>query len=310
MKKDLLQLFDEFIFEAEYVRKARPKTLKGYRHTFSLFLKIQPNVTIQTLEPATIGQFFKMLQVRKRVVGKGIVKVGITKSTVATYWSKLSAFFGWLEARGYIQENPFRKMVYPTPSYDDKQYLKKEEIEKILASIYNHSSSILLLKRNLAIFYILLFCGLRREELILLQIRDLDFERRIITVRAETSKSNKTRSLPLHSTTILHLKDYLHERKKYTTPYLIVSSTRDNRYTLDGMQHLITTLCRYSGVQFHLHQLRHTFAVNFLLSSNNLVKLQHLLGHKSILTTAVYLRCLPVDKMKADIQKLSIDTLI
>ena len=310
MKKDLQQLFDEFMFEAEFVRKARPKTLKGYRHTFSLFFKIQPDVTIQTLEPATISQFFKILHVRKRIVGKGIVKVGITKSTVATYWGKLSAFFRWLETRGYIQENPFRQMVCPTPSYDDIKYLKKEEVEKIFAAIHNHSSSILLLKRNLVIFYILLFCGLRREELILLQIRDIDFERKTITVRADTSKSNKTRYLPLHSTTILHLKDYLQERRRYSTPYLIVSGTRDDRFSSDGMQHLIATLCKYSDVRFHLHQLRHTFAVNFLLSSNNLVKLQQLLGHKSILTTTVYLRSLPVDKIKGDIQKLSIDDLI
>lgn len=310
MKKDLQQLFDEFMYECEFVRKARPKTLKGYSDTFSLFLKMVPNVSLQTLQPTTVSHFFKTLQIRKRIVGRGTVKVGITKSTVATYWSKLAAFFRWLETKEYIQENPLRRMVCPTPSYDDIKYLKKEEIEKIFAAIYVHSNSIFLLKRNLVIFYILLFCGLRREELILLQIRDLDFERRMLTIRASTSKSRSTRYVPLHSIVIRHLKDYLNERRKYTTPYLIASSIKDDRFTFDGLEYLIITLRKHSGIRFHPHQFRHTFAANFLMSSNNLVKLKHLLGHKSIITTAIYLRCLPTDKMRGDIEEMNIDSFL
>jgi integrase/recombinase XerD len=47
-----------------------------------------------------------MLDERKRYVGKGRIKVGVKKSTTATYWSKLNSFFVWLEAKGAITTNP------------------------------------------------------------------------------------------------------------------------------------------------------------------------------------------------------------
>lgn len=311
MRKTILQLFQEFLFESEFVKKMRPETLRGYSHTFHLFLKLMPDISLQTLSSNAVTQFFKILQERKRFVGKGIIKVGVKKSTVATYWGKLSAFFEWLATKKYIATNPFYEMQYPSPVYEDRKYLKKEEIEKIITAIHtHHNNNILVLKRNLVLFHILLFCGLRREEVMSLQVRDIDFERKALTVRADTSKSGKTRQIPLHSSVIMHVKDYLNARKSYTTPYLIVSNSRDEKLTNNGLKHLIQKLRDNSGVDFHVHQLRHTFAVNFLKTSNNIVKLKQLLGHKSISMTIIYLRCLPTDEMRGDIENMNVDTLI
>lgn len=311
MRKNIHQLFDEFIYEAEFVKKIRPETLRGYTHTFRLFIKLAPNISLESLSGSIIIDFFKILQERKRIVGKGSVKVGIKKSTVTTYWGKLNAFFQWLYSKGYIKTNPFSQLPYPNASYEDKQFLLKDDIEKIISAIHiHHDNNILILKRNLVLFYLLLFCGLRREELMLLQIRDIDFERKMLTIRADTSKSGRPRQLPIHSTLLMHLKDYLAARKRYTTPFLIVSSKKDEKLTLDGLKHLVLKLRDSSGVTFHLHQFRHTFAINFLKRSNNIASLKQLLGHKSLSMTLIYLRCLPTDQMRPDIEAMSIDNLI
>ncbi|OQP64202.1 tyrosine-type recombinase/integrase [Niastella populi] len=310
MRKDLQQLFNEFMYEYEYVRKIRPETVRAYRYTYALLTKMVPEISIDNISPEVITRFFKILQERKRVVGKGIVKVGIKKSTAATYWRKLNAFFGWLTVREHIPRNPLKSMLYPRPEYEDRKFLKKQQIEKIFAAIQNHSENLFLLKRNLALFYLLLFCGLRREEVTFLQIRDIDFEGKILTVRSETSKSGLTRRLPLHSVVLLYLRDYLKERRSYTSQYLIISSKQDDRLTYDGLEHLVKRLRERSGVRFHLHQFRHTFAINFLKKSNNIAKLKQLLGHKSILMTMAYLRCMPTDEMRDDIESMSIDALI
>ena len=308
MRKDLHQLFDEFMYESEFVRKVRPETLKGYKQAFNTLLKLSPPSASAPISSHTIALFFKTLQERKRIVGKGTIKTGIKKSTVATYWSKLNSFFAWLKRKNHIQTNPFDDMEYPSPSYEDKKFLKKDEIEKILSAILNHSdNNILLLKRNIVLFYLLLFCGLRKEELMLLQIRDVDVERKLLVVRGEISKSGRIREVPLHSTTVMYLRDYLQERKRYTTQYLIVSSSRDDRLTYDGLKHLIDKIRRRSGVRFHLHQFRHTFAVNFLKTSNNIAKLKQLLGHKDIRMTMTYLRCLPTDEIRGDVEHMCID---
>jgi integrase len=310
MVKSIQELFAEYLLECEFSRKSKPETLRGYRQTFAIFMKLMPEVSLHTLSSSTMTRFFKALDERKRVVGKGIIKSGIKKSTVATYWSKLYNFFEWLRIRKHIAINPFSEMKYPRPVYEDRRFLKKQEIEKILTSIHAHSTSLFLLKRNLAILYLLLFCGLRREELLLLQLRDIDLERKLLTVRAETSKIPRTRSLPMHSQLMLHIKDYLKERNSYKTPYLIVSTRRDDRLSTEALKNLVMKLNRLSGVKFHLHRFRHTFAVNFLKASNNIVKLKQLMGHTDIRMTMVYLRCLPTAEMRSDIEQMSIDDLI
>lgn len=311
MKKDMQQLFDEFTNECEFARKIRPETLRGYKTTFATFMHTMPTVSLELITAHTMTQFFKILQERKRIVGKGIIKSGIKKSTVATYWCKLSIFFKWLVVKGQIKSNPFQEMKYPTPSYENKQYLDKEQIERILTAIHiSDSKNILLFKRNLVLFYLLLFCGLRKEEVLQLQVRDLDSERKMVTIRGETSKSGMDRHIPLHSSTIMHLKDYLKERKHFTTPYVIMSNMRDDRLTDNGLKHLVSNIRRISGIPFHLHQFRHTFAVNFLKATNNIFKLQLLLGHKDIKVTMLYLRCLPPDELRGDIESLRIDTFI
>jgi integrase len=306
-KPSIQQLFETYLFECEYSKKLRPATLKGYRDVFTLLTKLNPNIQLGDIHPELILQFFKTLEQRQRIVGRGTLTTGIKKSTVASYWSKLQGFFTWLEANRYITESPFVRLTYPTPTYEDKKFLSKDQVEKLIAAVMRSADSSLLLKRNLALFYVYLFCGLRREEALSLQIRDLNFERRLLFVRKETTKSGRSRTVPIHRLLTVHLQDYLKERSKFTSQYLFISRRGDHKLSLDGLAHLVMKLRQLSGVRFHLHQLRHTFAVNFLKSSNNIAKLQQLMGHKSVLVTLQYLRCLPPSEMRRDIEALSVD---
>lgn len=311
MRKTIDELFKDYLIEAEFVRKAREETLRGYRQGYATFRTLMPNVTIENLDANTIVEFFKILQNRKRVLGNGKIKSGIMKSTARTYWSKLHNFFSWLELNNHIKENPFRKMRRPTVVYDDIKYLKRETIEKIFGILHNPKTiNMLIYKRNLTIFYILLYCGLRREELLLLKLRDIDLERKVITIRAENSKIPRTRHIPLHSQVILCLHDYLKERKDYTNPFLFVGRSNDQPLSLHGLISIVQVLKKKAKVNFHLHQFRHTFAMNFLKTSNNIVKLKQLMGHSDIRMTLVYVRCLPTQEMRADIEAMSIDSLI
>ncbi|MCW3111485.1 MAG: hypothetical protein JWQ09_5991 [Segetibacter sp.] len=311
MRKNLQQLFEEFIYECEFARKLRPATLRGYTQTYKTFVKLIPDISLDQINAATISSFLGILEYRQRVVGKGTVKNGIKKSTVATYWTKLNAFFSWLTSKGCITANPFKSLKYPTPSYEEKKYLQKEEVERILATIHlNHKGNILLFKRNLVLFHLLLFCGLRKEELMHLYVRDIDMARKMILIRAENSKSGKMRQIPLQSTTIMHLAEYLKERKDYKTPYLIISANRDDKLSYEGLRHLVDKIRTDSGISFHLHQFRHTFAVNFLKATNNIFKLKTLLGHKDIRVTTLYLRCMPPEEMRPDIESMNIDNFL
>lgn len=314
MKQDIKQLFEEFVQECEYSARLSEVTIRGYRSAFDLLVKMIPEIALDMITPAIMTRFFSKLQNRKRTVGRGYTKVGIKKSTVATYRGKLGSFFKWLEVREHIAENPFNKMKYPKVEYVDIKFLRKEQVEAIMTAITFHIEwkNSLIRKRNLTLIAVPLYCGLRKGELIRLKLLDLDFERKTLTVRAENSKSRRDRVIPMNRFVVRILQDYLGERKKaqYLCPQLFVSNHGDLSFTLSGLKHTVDDMVKGSGQKFSMHQLRHTFAVNMIDKGCDIAKLQQLMGHKDIRQTAVYLRCLPTKVMKADVEKLNLDDLV
>jgi integrase len=178
-----------------------------------------------------------------------------------------------------------------------------------MGAIAQYSHNAFLLKRDMAIIGIMTFCGLRRNELISLEVRDLDLIEGFLTVRGETSKSKKTRRVPINIHLRMHLIEYLNERKKrnYTCASLLVSDCRDRAFTRYGLKHWVERLSRKSGVKFHAHRFRHTFATNLAMQDVGIVKIQKLMGHTDIKMTTTYLRSVSTEEMRDDVNKLSFD---
>lgn len=314
MSKSLDQLFEEFIEECRYAGKLREETLRGYRACFDLLLKIYPDLELHELTPSKMVDFFRILQKRERTVGRGKIKTGIKSSTVATYRSKLDKFFRWLKERGYTDNMPFSGIPYPDVQYSRREYIPREQVEKIFNAVsFNIKWRTTLIKRrNLAILAVLLNCGIRKGELIGIHLIDVDFDKKELRVRADTSKSKRDRWIPLNQTVIIALKEYIDERRKggYTTPYLWVVNGSDKKFTMHGFKHFIAQVVKESGVKFNPHQFRHTFAINLLNCGTDIAKLKQLLGHSDIRMTCVYLRGLPNRAMLNDVNRLSLDNLV
>lgn len=303
----LQRFFLQYIDECRYSARMRSETLRGYKAVFDLFLRIMPEVTdIEDLNASILNEFFKRIETRQRMVGK-ILKTGVRQSTIKTQRSKLNVFFVWLCAKGYLEENPLKCIPVPKVRYDDFKRLKDHEINKIYAAIIQYDTPLLLLRRDIAIVSLLIHCGLRKGELLGLQVSDIDFDKKQITIRGETSKSAITRYLPLHPTLAMHLKDYLKAKRNYNlkTEYLIVTGKGDDRLTPHGLKHWTKRLEEKSGLDFHLHQFRHTFACKLVEADVNLFKIQKLMGHSDIKMTMKYARSLKTEDMAEDIHKIS-----
>ena len=311
---EIKELFESFIDECQYSSNLSRETMRGYDASFKLLIKIFPDLILEDITQGKIVEFFKQLQTRERHVGRDTVKIGIKESTIATYRNKLSKFFTWLKRRGYLQDNPFTDLPAPKVRYEDRQFLGVEEIEKILTAITINIDwqSELVKKRNLAMVYLFLYTGLRKGELLNLNVTDINFHDKTLHVRPETSKSRRSRILPINHKAMEALIDYIRERRRLgrQTPYLFVSSGRDDVLSYDGFKHLINQLNKASGVKFHAHQFRHTFAVNILKNGNNLVVIQEALGHTDIRMTAKYLRQLPIEMTRRAVGSLNISEFI
>jgi integrase/recombinase XerD len=300
-------LFQEYIQERRFCSHLSPETIRGYEAAFGLFQKLMPELTEgKLLRTEKVIEFFRRLETRQRKHGRKI-KMGVKGSTVKTYWSKLNAFFEWLSHKS-LQPNPLAGINPPQPVYEDTKVLNEEAVKKLYAAVTLHSKNIFLLRRDTAMISLFLFCGLRLGEFLLLEARDFDFEKLLLTIRSTNSKSGKTRYIPIHATLLFHLKDYISERnkRKYTTPYFIASTNGDRKLSKDGLKHWVLALSKKAGVKFHLHQLRHTFACNLAARDVNPVKIQKLLGHSSLNMTMSYLRSIDTLQLHDDINKMSI----
>ncbi len=312
-KASIDKLYDEFVDYCKFSRRLRPETIRSYGETFKTFRKVMYEVnSVDGLIPEVMTQFFKRLETRRRIVGKSTEKVGIKDSTVKTYWSKLDVFFQWLLLNKHINTNPLDGRKPPEPIYDDKRALKKEDVCKILGAISMSTKNPLILRRDNLMVSLLLLCGIRKGELLGLQVRDVDMFNKILTIRAETSKSKKTRKLPINPILYFHLQEYLNERKKhsYKTEYLLVSSKCDGKLTSHGLKHWVERIKRLSGVKFHVHRFRHTFACNLAAKNVGVVSIQKLMGHSDIKMTMSYLRSIDTENLRDEMNKLSIDNLV
>lgn len=309
MKKNLKQLFEEYIDECQYSRGLRLQTIRASKLLFKHFFKIMPEVVeVESLTVEMMNEFFKRIKTRTRIVGRNTPRVGLKDSTIKTYGNKISGFFVWLKQRNLILYNPMDNIKLKNPEYNDQRALKEDEINKILAAITLHTVSPLIVKRDMLMVHVLTFCGLRANEFISLRVADINMERKMLTVRAETSKSKKTRDIPMNPTLVFYLEEYIKERNKhgYKTEDLLVSSNEDKGLSRHGLKHWVNKYIKLSGVKFHLHRFRHTFATKLAKGNTGVIKIQKLMGHADIRMTMGYVRSIAVEDCREDIDRLTI----
>ncbi len=305
----LKELHALFIKTKQYAENTAPSTIRNYIQNFNLLIQFKPDISLTDLKEETILQFLEYLNCRERKVGNKYLVRTFKPSSVASVRGKLNSFFKWLMDRNYITRNPFEKIPYPNIYHTDRRAFMLSELEKIsfAVNVRIKWQSILIKKRNNALLMFLLYTGVRKEELLGLKLSDINFENKLVTIRAETSKSKFQRIIPINSELIPHLEDYCKYRQSFSSPFLWVSGTNDRNFTEHGLKHLINLITETTSINCHVHRFRHTFATNYYKLTNDVFGLQKLMGHRSLRMTLIYLRSLPDEHIISQINRLSIN---
>lgn len=149
--------------------------------------------------------------------------------------------------------------------------------------------------RNKAILEILYSTAIRAGELLNLDIYDVDFKEKRLSVRH--GKGKKDRVVPIGQKAFDALRvytDYFRPRyaKKTKEKALFLSHQgRRMSYAL-----LVYTLGRIrKDINIRPHVLRHAAAIGMLKNGADIRYIQQMLGHASLESTQIYTRLLPVD---------------
>lgn len=167
-------------------------------------------------------------------------------------------------------ERPKRPFKLPT-------ILSLGEVEKLLNGLDNIKH-----KTMLALIY---SGGLRRSELLNLQIPDIDSKRMLITIRS--AKGNRDRVVPLSPTALDLLRKYY---VGYKPKVYLFEGQKGEKYTETSLQEVFHKAKDLAKINKNasLHTLRHSYATHLLEGGTNLRYIQDLLGHKSSRTTQIY----------------------
>lgn len=138
--------------------------------------------------------------------------------------------------------------------------------------------------------------GLRRGELLKLKWEDVHFERALLTVVGITSKTGKTRHIPLNAEALATLKAW----KEQPGVKNAVVFTGPNGQPLHDMRTAWEGILKRAKINnFKWHDMRHTFASKLVMSGVDLNTVRELLGHADYKMTLRYAHLAPEHKAAA-----------
>ncbi len=209
---------------------------------------------------------------------------GIGSAARARKLSAIKSFYNYLSvSTKQIKENPVKDIEFPKIRRSLPKYLTLEESTALLKSVSGPNQ-----KRDFAILMLFLNCGIRRSELVGLNLTDV-YDDRIRVV----GKGNKERIVYMGSSCRKAIDEYLVERNKIVLSdnRALFGSRDKNRISVTAVHRLVKKHLLEAGLdstQFSAHKLRHTAATLMLSNGVDLKTLQEVLGHENLNTTQIY----------------------
>lgn len=216
-----------------------------------------------------------------------LVDKGLNNKSINRKLSSLKSFYKFLLKTAVIDENPMAKHKALKTEKNVHAVFSEKEINKAIETI---DSSDFEGVRDRAIIELFYTTGIRRSELINVQLVDIDFYKETVKV---TGKRNKERIIPLLPSTIDVLKTYLEVRAKWlqrpeeSTLFITKKGVKINQTLVYRI--INTYFSRVSTKDKKSpHILRHSFATHLLTNGADLNAIKELLGHSSLASTQVY----------------------
>ena len=209
---------------------------------------------------------------------------GIAPAARARKLSAIKSFYKYLTVRTkQLQENPVADLEYPKLRKSLPKYLTIEQSATLLQAVSGPNE-----KRDYAILMLFLNCGIRRSELVGLNLTDV-YEDRIRVI----GKGNKERFVYFGSACRKAIDAYLVERNQevLTDNRALFGSRDSNRISITAVHRLVKKALTQAGLdstQFSAHKLRHTAATMMLSGGVDVKTVQEVLGHENLNTTQIY----------------------
>ena len=212
---------------------------------------------------------------------------GISKKSIARWFSALKGFFDHLVRSGDISSHPLRSLAGPKLGVSLPISMSVGDVEELLNA---PDQTDVIGLRDKAMLELLYASGLRVSELIGLVIGSLNLRQGVVKV---VGKSRKERLIPNGDPARYWLQEYFENGRKslLREPSSILFLSRlGKKMTRQTFWHTIKKYCKTLGIDSKVspHTLRHAFATHLVDNGADLRAVQMMLGHSDLSSTQIY----------------------
>ena len=293
-----------------------PNTVSAYGHAlvdYFRFCKIQA-INPPDAERADIVAYLRDLHTRSKSAAhaapakqrpqhaKSATHEGFANSTVRLRIATVRLYYQYLKEEGVRAKNPVKKGQYSmgrrygwgrrglVARYKRPTWLPNETQWQALLKAASSEPI-----RNRFMLALAYDAGLRRGELCALETGDMDPSKRLVRLRAETTKTRRSREVPYSQATGELYAAYLQQRRRLspTSDLLFLSESRRNKaqpLTFWTWSKTVKALGKRAGLPLlTTHTLRHLRLTDLARANWKMPEISAFAGHSNEATTDLYI---------------------
>ncbi len=258
-------------------------------------------------------QFFQKFVI-KELDGKDLLKVTsediqafvdhmgaqLKPSTICRKVASLSSFYRFAVKHGLITDSPIwhgakrgreRNIKTPTRLKTELSYLSTEQTKRLVAAIQCDNQPKMI--RDKALYYLMIFAGLRAPELQNISLHDVDLTASCL----KFYRGSVAATTELTSDVYTAVSDCYFARLEQQTELtfaeagdgLLFVNKHGNKLSTRSIRRNLDHYAKAAGIKVTPSQLRHSFAIKEIRQGTPVEVLQKQLGHKNLVVTKNYL---------------------
>lgn len=306
------------IFAEEWFSEYAKPNLRNTTFNFLYHqrLRVYRAIGDTSMEKITVRQLQEFINSLSKDGANEVNGKPLSPKTVRHVLSLVSDIFAYAVRMGIARENPCVRVVLPKLVRKEKKIYTVEETVRLMELLRKEPV------KYRAFFYLLIYSGCRRGELLGLEWQDVDFENCLISIRrtscytpvrgtytdtTKTEQSKRTLKLPHEVVDILcELREFqlrqadIFGDKWVETGRLFTKENGEPQHP-NTSYHWLEKFCARNGLPFYgLHSFRHLFASLLVSNGVDIVTVSGVLGHSAVSTTSnIYCHMLEDARVRA-----------
>ena len=264
----LVQFLSEYLESIEIEKGLSKNTIEAYGRDIESFIDYINDKDPDSITRLDLYDFIKNLR------QKNYAPTSVTRKIAS-----IKGWFRWLKINEKIKNDPSIALESPKIPQKLPKVISINEMEKIFNSNLDCIEQ--------AIFELLYGCGLRVSELTNLEIKNIDFNAKILRC---FGKGSKERIVPIGEKAKNAILKYLELRNLFPNKdsKKLFINKKGHSISRQEVYNLSQKVGKIIDKHISPHVFRHSFATHLLENGADLRVVQELLGHSSVSTTQLY----------------------